>query len=295
MRKYDKPALTNSEHISLLQSRGLVVNHKQEAETFLNFVSYYHIRAYLVPFEKPGETEHIFQDNIKFEDVQTLYAFDRELRLLMLDAIKLIENALRAQWANLMAKTYGPHGYLDMEFYKDSVIHVKNLSNLGSAYTNSKEDFAVHYKNNYHDPNLPPVWLATELMSLGLLSRFIKNLKNDCVKKMARTFTTDKRVLTSFIHHLSIVRNVCAHHGRLWNKSFHVKFTLPRKPDELADAISRNCHGRLYNTIVMINYLLAIIAPENDWKEKVVDLIKSNAQVNPGNMGFPDNWQDLMT
>ena len=111
---------------------------------------------------------------------------------------------------------------------------------------------------------------------------------------MARTFTIDKRVLTSFIHHLSIVRNVCAHHGRLWNKSFHVKFTLPRKPDELADAISRNCHGRLYNTIVMINYLLAIIAPENDWKEKVVDLIKSNAQVDPGNMGFPDNWHDLM-
>ena len=271
------------------------MNHNLEAEAFLNFVSYFHFKAYLVPFEKPGETKHIYQDYIKFEDVQALYVFDRELRLLMLDAIERIENALRTQWANSMANTYGSHGYLDMKFYQDSVIHVKNLSNLGSAYTKSKEDFAVHYKKNYYDPNLPPVWLATELMSLGLLSRFIKNQKNDCVKsKLARTFTIDRRVLTSFIHHLSIVRNVCAHHARLWNKSFHVKFALPRNPDKLTVAISSICHGRLYNTIVMIDYLLAIIVPENDWKKEVVDLIKSNTQVDPGNMGFPDNWQDLM-
>ncbi len=138
----------------------------------MEFVSYYRLSGYWKSFEQPYTNNHIFQENTRFRDVKRLYEFDRKLRLLILDAIERIEIALRTQWTNFIAQKYGPCGYLNEVNYKNNIFHEKNVSDLRKVFEHSRDGFVIHYKHTYTDFNSLPVWMATELMSFGLLSRF---------------------------------------------------------------------------------------------------------------------------
>ena len=149
----------------------------------------------------------------------TLYIFDRELRLLVLDAIERVEVALRAQWAHHMAMTYGSHGYLDGDHYANKNKHDSRVKRLKAEFRRAKDTFARHYRKKYTKTEQPPVWMAAELMSFGLLSKFYGDLDQRRDRQaIAKAFALDEIVFTSFVHHISVVRNTCAHHGRLWNK-----------------------------------------------------------------------------
>ncbi len=271
----------------------MVVADEPRARHYLQFISYYRLRAYWLPFEVPtGAGAHAFRPGTDFEDVLTLYIFDRELRLLVLDACERIEVALRAQWAHYMAMTYGPHGYLDQSHYTNIGRHAKAVADLTKEFQRSKDTFAAHYRNKYTSPELPPVWMAAEVMSFGLLSKFYSDLNQRAQRQaIARPFGLDEKVLTSFAHHMSHVRNICAHHGRLWNKRFTVKMAAPKYPAKLPIAM-RDADARyLHNTLVTLDYMLSIIAPDNEWRKRVVAIIDSCPLAAPANMGFPPDWR----
>lgn len=130
-----------------------------------------------------------------------------------MEGIERIEVVTRALWTNLMAEKYGPHGYLNRGNYSNKNNHEKNVLDMSRAFCQSKDEFVNHYKETYADPFLPTVWFATELMSFGLLPKFVKNLKlREDKNVIARSFSLDERILTSFLQHLGYVRNICAHH-----------------------------------------------------------------------------------
>ena len=277
-----------------------------EASAFLELVSYYRLRAYWRPFERDDNAlgEHFFQDNLDFGRIKNLYLFDRKLRILLLDAIERIEVATRALWTNLMAEKYEAHGYLNKEYYKNEEHHKKNVRDQRKAFVQSKDKFINHYKETYTAPYLPPVWMAVELMSFGLLSKFLSNLKHRSDKnQIARVFELDEGIFTKFIYHLSLVRNVCAHHGRLWDRLISVPFIPQNTPVNLEGAIindhldnKRNgSEGvKLYNTLVMIDHLLGFIVLDNetdDWKQNLFHLIDDNPE-ELHKMGFPVDWRD---
>ncbi|MDE2739350.1 MAG: Abi family protein [Paracoccaceae bacterium] len=287
------------EQLELLETRGMIVADADEAVSFLECVSYYRLRAYWRPFERvdnfPGE--HAFQDDVDFGRIRNIYIFDQKLRILMLEGIERIGVAIRAIWANLMAEKYGSHGYLVREYYSSKNHHEKNVLDLHRAFCQSKDEFVNHYKATYTESYLPPVWIATELMSFGLLSKFVENLKfREDKNVMAHYFNLDERVLTSFLRHLCTVRNFCAHHGRVWNRRFTVSFRLPDTPAELSAGLNRDSRRYLYNTLVMIDYFLGFIVLDNqddDWKENLIELINGNPQIDLFGMGFPNNWRSM--
>ena len=292
--KFEKPAVSVPDQVELLKRRGMIVGDEAKAQHYLNFISYYRLRAYWLPFEVPAVNngDHAFRDGTTFEDVLTLYIFDRELRLLVLDAIERVEVALRAQWAHYMAMTYGPHGYLEQGNYSVIRHHANDITALEREFNRSEDTFAIHYRNKYTSPNLPPVWMAAEVMSFGLLSKFYSNLKKRSDKKaLADPFALDEAVVTSFAHHISTVRNICAHHGRLWNKRFTVTMTTPRFPAKLPVAMRDADTRYLHNTLVMLDYLLALIAPGNEWKKRLFALIEGCPLADPASMGFPADWR----
>lgn len=90
---------------------------------------------------------------------------------------------------------------------------------------------------------------------------------------------------------MSHVRNICAHHGRLWNKRFTVKMTVPKYPAKLPVAMRSADPRYLHNTLVMLDYLLSIIAPGTEWKKRVVELIDGCPLADPISMGFPADWR----
>ena len=96
---------------------------------------------------------------------------------MVMDAVERIGVSIRTQWGHHMAITYGPHGYLDEEHYTNVHRHRGRLDKLQDEFDRSRDAFAEHYHEKYCTPSLPPVWMATELMSFGLLSKFLGNLK----------------------------------------------------------------------------------------------------------------------
>lgn len=292
--RFAKPPTSIPDQIELLKKRGMIVEDEGSARHYMQFISYYRLRAYWLPFEVPAEEDgdHAFRDGTRFQDVLTLYIFDRELRLLVLDAIERVEIALRAHWAHYMAMTHGPHGYLEQGHYAHIGRHATAVDELRKEFHRSRDTFAVHYREKYTSPELPPIWMAAEVMSFGLLSKFFGDLKRRAERQaIAKPFGVDEKILTSFAHHMSHVRNICAHHGRLWNKRFTVKMTVPTYPARLTVAMRGADARYLHNTLVMLDHLLAIIAPGSEWKQRVIALLDGCSLADPTSMGFPDDWR----
>ncbi len=85
----------------------------------------------------------------------------------------------------------------------------------------SNDTFAEHYRETYTSPPLPPAWMAAEVMSFGQLLAWMVNLKHRQDKQtIAKPFGLDECVFTSFCWQLKDVRNICTHHGHLWNRRF---------------------------------------------------------------------------
>lgn len=291
--KFVKPATTIDDQLVLLRRRGMRIDDEATARHYLRHISYYRMRAYWLSYEVPAPAgDHAFRPDTSFEDVLSLYVFDRHLRLIVMDAIERIEVALRAGWAHHMATTYGSHGYLDQALYDSRDRHARAVTSLSDEFRRSKDTFAEHYRQKYTDPELPPVWMAAEVVSFGQLSKWLGNLKRRSDRQaIAKPFGLDERALVSFVHHMSHVRNICAHHGRLWNKRFTVTMAVPKFPASLPVGM-RGAHERtLHNTLLMLDYLLSFIAPKSGWLGRLVKLLEECAQADAEAMGFPQDWK----
>lgn len=174
-RPFGKPATTHAQQVALLQQRGMVVDDPAAAEFYLQHLNYYRLGAYWLPFEADHAT-HTFRPGTRFADVLNLYVFDRELRLLVLDAIERVEVSVRSQWAYQLAHRHGPHAHLDAALAFNARHWQNNLDKLTDEVDRSDEVFIKHLKATYSEV-LPPIWAVCEVMSLGLLSRWYSNLK----------------------------------------------------------------------------------------------------------------------
>ena len=293
---YNKPALPIEDQIDKLIILGMTIADRLLAEHCLQHISYYRLSAYWLPFENPkGHAGPRFQPNTTFENVIALYDFDRRLRLLVLDAIERIEVAVRGSWAYQMALLGGSHEYLKADHYADITKFIKNGGTLGRELDRSKDTFIRHYKAEYSGPKFPPVWMAAELLSFGSLSQWYAALKEPKVRQsISAPFEIDETIFVTFVHQLAIVRNICAHHGRLWNRMLDVAFTLPRtKPADLVPALNRREPKRVYNTFAMLQFLLSKADPTNDWGKRLITLMETLPAGRATEMGFPLNWNDF--
>ena len=143
---FTKPPKTFAEQVLILQSRGLDVPDPGKAEFYLAQLNYYRFAAYCLPYEQNHAT-HQFIAGTCFDDVLNLYIFDRELRLLLLDAIERIEVSLRTQMAYHLSHNYNtPHPHLDPGIFFNPVVYGGSISKLSNDVRNSKEDFIKHLK-----------------------------------------------------------------------------------------------------------------------------------------------------
>lgn len=153
--------------------------------------------------------------------------------------------------------------------------------------------FVDHYKRTYNNPQLPPAWMAAEFISFGLLSKFFSALGGRADRKaIARLIGFDDRVFQGLMHHLATVRNICAHHSRLWNRRFTVTFPIAQNPASLADTIAPEADRKLYNTLSMLLHSMGVVAPESDWPSRLTHLIAENPTGDFAAMGFPDDWRE---
>ncbi len=291
--KYNKPALSITDQIAKLKNRGLIIPDEVLASRYLSNISYYRLRAYTYPYQKNNEENQPFLDNTYFETVMAIYTFDRRLRLLIFDAIERIEIALRTQIIYQWALQNGSHWHLQQNLYKDNSKFIKHLASLQKELARCNETFVEHYYQKYTQPSEPPAWMSLEVTSIGLLSLLFQNLKN-CPEKKAVTHhfgLLSPDVLENWIHNFCNVRNICAHHGRLWNRRISIHLNIPRKTKEPFITNKNINPYKLYASLVAMKYCMEIINPESTFKKQLVLLLNDCPRGQLKEMGFPKDWQ----
>ena len=289
--KYSKPALTYREQANQLAARGMSIPDLDTALRRLQHNNYYRLGAYWLPFEADHK-KHLFKPGTTLEHVISLYEADRDLRLLVLDAIERIEVSVRAQWAYQMGHEFGPHAHLDPRRARDQGFWEKNHLALKDEVGRSKEVFIVHLSRKYTE-ELPPIWAVCEIMSFGLLSRMVKNTRSNLVRKrITGVYRIPAPLLDSWLQHLTYVRNLCAHHARLWNRELTVTPEKPRQnPADVLGAFHEDSR-RIYNTLLILRYWCGSISPDCLWQTRILKLL-DNPALNLRAMGFPDVWREM--
>lgn len=295
--KYTKPPLSIDQQLDLLASRGMIIPDRAWAFRYLSHISYYRLRGYWIPFEKPDRApNHAFQEGTTFDDVLDLYIFDRKFRLLIIEAIERVEVSLRAHFANELGLEHGSHFYLKKTFLRNAEVHGNLIDSLKTEIERSREVFIEHYRATYDQPPLPPIWAVSEVMSFGQLSIWFKYLKSRRDRnRIARAYGIDERLLQSFMHHLTFIRNIAAHHGRLWNRRLTITMTIPKKPPELAAMFNHEEEAKRYigNTIILLAHLSKLISPGTSWPARICKLIEDAPPARPAAMGLRDTWREL--
>jgi abortive infection bacteriophage resistance protein len=296
--QHAKPALSIKNQLTLLEQRGMLIDDASQAAHALAHISYYRLRAYWLPYEaaiNSASHPHRFKTGTRFSTILAVYEFDRHLRLHILDAIERIEISLRACFAQTLSLQHGPQAHEIATLFRDTRIWQTSLNELEKEYLRSKETFAQHHLSHYPELRTPPIWVASELMTLGHLSRWLKNLNSPNDRQIiASTYGLDEKVLVSFMHHLTVVRNHCAHHGRVWNRKLSLKMPIPhKKPIGLVSNFNATQDRLIYNTLTMLAFLVRQINHRSTWHLRIKELINATPEVCPKQMGFLDTWQAL--
>jgi abortive infection bacteriophage resistance protein len=284
--KYTKPALPYADQQRRLIDRGLVVANPQELNHWLRHVSYYRLSAYALPFKDAAKH---FLPGTTFEQIANLYRFDGHLRMAIMDAIERVEVAVRSAFANSMAYRYGPFGYTDPGNFAPRFNHADFMDDLAKEENRSRETFVSHFRRKYTTEKHLPVWMAIELISFGRLSKVYKDLSPDIRRDIAKSLGTTDAVAASWLHTLTYVRNLCAHHSRLWNRVLGVQPKLPNPAVWWPYAIPDN--QRLYCVMVILRHILKNVSPNCGWQGRLIRLFDDYPQIPLASMGMPDDWR----
>lgn len=292
-QKFNKPPLTLDQHINLLISRGLIINDQTLVKDYLQFIGYYRLSAYFIPFQTVDNKSepHQFKPNTTFENVLDLYIFDRKLRLLFLDAIERIEVAIKAIISNTITLKYNNASwFLNEKLFNKYFQHQKFLAEIQKEINQAKKSelFIQNYYQKYNNPNYPPSWMLMELLSLGTVSTIYKYLNLELKKEIAQVLSIPYIILESWLHSLSYTRNICAHHSRLWNRTFTIK---PKIIKKFKQNIPNN--DKLLAQILIVIYLLKKITNQSHWLDNFKALTQEYPQIKLSSMGIPQNWDFL--
>lgn len=236
-----------------------------------------------------GKRNHEYKPGTTFNNIIDLYNFDRHLRILIMDAIERIEVAVRTQICLTLATSYNDsHWHLRRDLFTPEYKYYSLLSKCEMEQQRSKEPFARHYQRTYNSPTLLPSWMMSEVLSMGTWSQLYENLahRHDR-KKISDAFKLPLITFESWLHSLTYIRNLCAHHSRLWNRQFTIS---PKQLDPYKKYFTPNT--TFAAQAAMIHLLLKVISPDSKWTNKLFELLNKSPFVTPSRMGFTDHWQN---
>ena len=311
MSKELKPATTISEQIETLRERGMQVD-EQLAWQWLSNVSYYRLSAYWYPARKlddDGTRLDEFDNGISFADVVALYEADRKLRTLLFDAIERIETTMRTRIGDCLCMT-DPVFYQNSANFRPTFRHKQWLETADERISRmSRRSEAIqHYCDVYNSQF--PFWVLAEVLDFSDLSRMFDGMRVRDQQTIAESLgirinlnslsrnqqekAKKQSPLARWLQQFAIVRNTCAHHGRLWNKSFTPAPTSALKSQTKFSALPARQSERIFGAIVVMSHLLRVTSPGTTWPDKVSRLLVEEFLQNPlvrtPSLGIPEEW-----
>lgn len=297
MYTYPKNFLSVAQLIQKLKDTGMIIDSNDTAEMILTTIGYYRLKGYSFHLIDPSTKKYI--EGTTLSDVLKLYQFDSELSDLIFSYLSQIEVALRSRLVNAFQITQDALVLNDPSVFKDKKAFWKNQSTIASEISRSNDVFIDHNFNN-HDGAIP-IWAAVEVMSFGTISKTIKNMKtgsNSAFSELIKYYkfqnsnghsiNPSKDMFTSWIQAVSIMRNICAHNSRIYNR------TISTRPQLInSDVINpQPRYNGLYQIILSMKYL----RPTNEsWTVFITDfkqlLNKYSDVCDLRRLNFPSDWE----
>jgi abortive infection bacteriophage resistance protein len=283
------------DQIEILQQQGLIINNADETNHYLTHVGFYRLAGYWQFLQK----NRMFVPGTKFRHVVDLYNFDRELRLLLLDAFERIEISFRAILINQMCAAYGPYWYADASLFFSEEKMNDVLETINRELDRSEEGFIKQHNRDHDKVSYPPAWKTLQVLSFGTLSKIYGNIRNDIQEKrmIANVYGLPKSEwLQSWMQVISVLRNYCAHHSRICYQLFanlpkvirHTKLPWIKH----IPAAGRIGFAQLYFHLSIVRYLLHTASPGNTFSYRMMELLVKYPGIELERMGFPKNWDD---
>lgn len=310
-----KPFASIDEQIDVLASRGLALN-RVIAEQWLRSVGYYRLSGYWYPYRDFSDgAEHArcngFTADASFDDVIRLYEFDRKLRTFIHDGIERIEVALRSHMSYRIGSV-GPLAYRDAAIFRPSFDHdgwmVTARARADRARRHSEP--IRHHESKYNGEL--PIWVLTEVLDFADLSRLYDGLLSKDQWAVAERLgvvindselNANQRIkvrkthpFARWLEQLTVLRNTCAHHSRVWNRSFAPVSTAALRTITDLRSLPKGQSERLFGAVTVMGHLLQGISPGTSWSAKVRLLLEDSFMPLPARavaeMGFPDHWRE---
>lgn len=291
--EYPKKVISFDKQIELLKERGLEIENIEVAKEFLRNISYFRLQGFWWEFQI-DKKNHKFKEGVKFETIISLYTFDRKLRLILFDALERIEVALRTKLV------YYPSIELDQWWFENEAnffskdFHRELLIEIDKELDRTKEIFIKSHYGKYGNEHRPPAYKTLEVVSFGCLSKLYSNLNNNITAKnrIARELNLpNHNFLRSWLKTFNTVRNIIAHHSRLWNRNidFPPKLLYKTEFDFIEEPENENS---IYHCMSCILYVLNKVSKGHSIKNRLISLIESTDFIDLSEMGIPDNWRE---
>lgn len=278
-----KQPKTYDEQIQIFKNRNLIIEDEQFAKNILSEINYYRLSAYSLTLK----TDDIFHEDVTFNHIFNLYEFDRKLRLQLISLLEKIEISFRAKISYYLAHEYGAAAHFNKDNFKNEEYFIDMTRQIDSEINRSKEIFITHHKDKYE--SIFPVWVIIEVISFSLLSKIYSNLKDEDQTNIASLYSNNRFYIRNWMYALSTVRNICAHFGRFYNRHLPIHFKISKNDSEKI-----NYGNTTFCSIFIMGKIIEDKQLFNSVIINIAALIEGYTDVNITQLGFPENWEEIL-
>lgn len=218
---FTKPHATAAQRVAHLRARGLIITRPSVAARKIELIGYERLRIYFLSRRDPSLPNRPFLPGTTYHDILRLYQCDMEIRSACFAAVGAFELLFRNAFSEALSHANGSHPYYDHSLFKDAAANLEALRYFVGVFEKSKDQRARHYKQRYGSPVLPPIWTLKEFLTFGASSRLYQCLEGSIRTAIARQFgIASDAIFKDWVECLVDLRNICAHHDRLFNRRF---------------------------------------------------------------------------
>ncbi len=305
----EKNFKTIEEQLEILKNKALIIEEENEVKEILLKENYFFIMGYRHVFLK-SERDKKFIAGTTFNEIYSLFTFDRNFRNIIFKNVLVIENQLKSVISYQLSRKYGyrEKDYLNPKNFTDNHEKVRRVRDLIDKMKRqirinaSSHNATMHYINNY---GYIPLWVLVKVLSFGIVCELYTILKKEDQIEIAEIFQTTPQVLEDILIILSNYRNLCAHEDIVFehktervipDTNYHTLMNIPKMDDEYI-------YGKndLFAVVIIFKILLnkkafRLMMKEIEYEIELLDGRIDTIPINKvlDRMGFPENYIEII-
>ncbi|EHJ51970.1 Abi-like protein [Streptococcus macacae NCTC 11558] len=282
---------TFEEQVAKLVEHGCEnITSEEYAINILKRINYYRLTAYFLPF-RDEKTQKYNNNKISLEKVYSLYQFDSELRLLLMEYLEDIELYFRTQIAYHHANQYGALAYKNSQNFNKFHKHEEFMENLEKELSYRRKDPVYKHHQLKYDGEFP-LWVLVEFFSFGMTSKFYADSLNDIQSIIAQDLKLKTTQVRTYLEVAVVLRNYCAHYGRLYYRSF------TKIPRQLPSFMTENI--KIKNRLMAQLYAIKQLYGDNEkWNKDFILRLRAlftkyQSSIRLYHLGFTNDWEVVL-